>query len=195
MLIMKKKIQEHIEFIYQYFTKPRKVGAIMPSSKYLARNIVEFIDFSKNNLRIVEYGPGTGPFTERIIRKLKEGDKLILIEQNSKFVRILKEKYSQCTQLVIVEESVINVAEILNSEKVDEVDYIISGIPFSSLPKKATLDIMEKTKNIMRDKSLFITFQYSTLKLNTFRKYFKILSKKFVFRNVPSAYIICMKKR
>ena len=81
MLIMKKKVQEHIEFIYQYFTKPRKVGAIMPSSKYLARNIVEFIDFSKNNLRIVEYGPGTGPFTERIIRKLKEGYKLIIIEQ------------------------------------------------------------------------------------------------------------------
>ena len=51
------KIKDHIEFIYQFFNKPSLVGAIMPSSKFLARNIVNFINFKRKNLVIIEYGP------------------------------------------------------------------------------------------------------------------------------------------
>ena len=188
------KIKDHIEFIYQFFNKPSLVGAIMPSSKFLARNIVNFINFKRKNLVIIEYGPGTGPFTAEIVKKLKDGDKLLLIEQNKKFIENLVQKYNQYQQLTIIEGSVSNVKTILEENKIKQVDYIVSGIPFSSIPKEVTLDIMENTQSIMNNQSLFITFQYSTLKLKLFKRYFEIVSKKFILRNVPSAYIICMKK-
>mgnify|MGYP001493155062 CR=1 FL=1 len=188
------KIKDHIEFIYQFFNKPSLVGAIMPSSKFLARNIVNFINFKRKNLVIIEYGPGTGPFTSEIVKKLKDGDKLFLIEQNKKFIENLVQKYNRYQQLTIIEGSVSNVKTILEENKIKQVDYIVSGIPFSSIPKEVTLDIMENTQSIMNNQSLFITFQYSTLKLKLFKRYFEIVSKKFILRNVPSAYIICMKK-
>ena len=188
------KIKDHIEFIYQFFNKPSLVGAIMPSSKFLARNIVNFINFKRKNLVIIEYGPGTGPFTAEIVKKLKDGDKLLLIEQNKKFIENLVQKYNQYQQLTIIEGSVSNVKTILEENKIKQVDYIVSGIPFSSIPKEVTLDIMENTQSIMNNQSLFITFQYSTLKLKLFKRYFDIVSKKFILRNMPSAYIICMKK-
>ena len=188
------KIKDHIEFIYQFLNKPSLVGAIMPSSKFLARNIVNFINFKRKNLVIIEYGPGTGPFTSEIVKKLKDGDKLLLIEQNKKFIENLVQKYNRYQQLTIIEGSVSNVKTILEENKIKQVDYIVSGIPFSSIPKEVTLDIMENTQSIMNNQSLFITFQYSTLKLKLFKRYFEIVSKKFILRNVPSAYIICMKK-
>lgn len=188
------KIKDHIEFIYQFFNKPSLVGAVMPSSKFLARNIINFINFKRKNLVIIEYGPGTGPFTAEIVKKLKDGDKLLLIEQNKKFIENLVQKYNQYQQLTIIEGSVSNVKTILEENKIKQVDYIVSGIPFSSIPKEVTLDIMENTQSIMNNQSLFITFQYSTLKLKLFKRYFEIVSKKFILRNVPSAYIICMKK-
>ena len=188
------KIKDHIEFIYQFFNKPSLVGAIMPSSKFLARNIVNFINFKRKNLVIIEYGPGTGPFTAEIVKKLKHGDKLLLIEQNKKFIENLVQKYNRYQQLTIIEGSVSNVKTILEENKIKQVDYIVSGIPFSSIPKEVTLDIMENTQSIMNNQSLFITFQYSTLKLKLFKRYFEIVSKKFILRNMPSAYIICMKK-
>ena len=188
------KIKDHIEFIYQFFNKPSLVGAIMPSSKFLARNIVNFINFKRKNLVIIEYGPGTGPFTAEIVKKLKDGDKLLLIEQNKKFIENLVQKYNRYQQLTIIEGSVSNVKTILEENKIKQVDYIVSGIPFSSIPKEVTLDIMEITQSIMNNQSLFITFQYSTLKLKLFKRYFDIVSKKFILSNVPSAYIICLKK-
>ena len=188
------KIKDHIEFIYQFFNKPSLVGAIMPSSKFLARNIVNFINFKRKNLVIIEYGPGTGPFTAEIVKKLKDGDKLLLIEQNKKFIENLVQKYNRYQQLTIIEGSVSNVKTILEENKIKQVDNIVAGIPFSSIPKEVTLDIMENTQSIMNNQSLFITFQYSTLKLKLFKRYFEIVSKKFILRNVPSAYIICMKK-
>ncbi|MBT7619771.1 MAG: SAM-dependent methyltransferase, partial [Flavobacteriales bacterium] len=56
------KIIEKIEFIYQFLNKPKTVGAITPSSRHLTKKILSFVDFKKEGLVLLEYGPGTGPF-------------------------------------------------------------------------------------------------------------------------------------
>ena len=66
-------------FLLQYITHPRTVGAILPSSKRLARKMVESIDF-ENAKCIVELGPGTGVFTENILKKRNKDTIIILIE-------------------------------------------------------------------------------------------------------------------
>ena len=65
------KIIEKIEFIYQFLNKPKTVGAISPSSKYLSKKIISFVDFNKEGLVLLEYGPGTGPFTSEMVKYLK----------------------------------------------------------------------------------------------------------------------------
>ena len=194
---MKKKNgkSDRVQFINQFLSKPTKVGAVLPSSKFLTKKILSFINFKQENLTIVEYGPGTGPFTKEIIKSLKQNDRLIVVEQNKKFVENLKNKFGNCNNVSIIHGSVANVSEILEKENVKKVDFIVSGIPFTSLPADVTDEIMISTAKVMSDNSRFLTFQYSTFKLRKFSSFFKIESKKFVLRNIPSAYVICMKNK
>ncbi|MGY8989138.1 MAG: class I SAM-dependent methyltransferase [Flavobacteriales bacterium] len=188
------KIIEKIEFIYQFLNKPKTVGAITPSSKYLSKKMLSFVDFNKEGIILLEYGPGTGPFTSEIVKYLKPIDQLIVIELNSKFANDLKEKFKNHKNVKIYEDCVANTKKILDKEGVKDVDYIISGIPFSSLPKDVTQDILINTKSIMSNTTLFLTFQYSKFKKSIFEKYFKIIDIKFVLQNIPSAYVFCMNK-
>jgi len=187
------KIIEKIEFIYQFLNKPKTVGAITPSSKHLTKKILSFVDFKKEGLVLLEYGPGTGPFTSEIIKYLKPTDQLIVIELNPKFATDLKQKFKDYKNVKIHEDCVANTKKILDKEGIKQVDYIISGIPFSSLPKDVTQDILINTKSIMSNTTLFLTFQYSKFKKESFEKYFEIIDVKFVFRNIPSAFVFCMK--
>ena len=187
------KIIEKIEFIYQFLNKPKTIGAITPSSRYLTKKILSFVDFKKEGLVLLEYGPGTGPFTSEIIKYLKPTDQLIVIELNPKFAADLKEKFKDHKNVKIYEDCVENTQKILEKEGIKQVDYIISGIPFSSLPKDVTQDILINTKSIMSSTTLFLTFQYSKFKKESFEKYFEIIDVKFVFRNIPSAFVFCMK--
>ena len=156
--------------------------------------IVFDIDFNKEGIVLLEYGPGTGPFTSEIVKYLKPIDQLIVIELNPKFAIDLKEKFKNHKNVKIYEDCVANTKKILEKEGVKEVDYIISGIPFSSLPKDVTQDILISTESIMSNTTLFLTFQYSKFKKSTFEKYFKIIDIKFVLQNIPSAYVFCMNK-
>ena len=189
------KIIEKIEFIYQFLNKPKTVGAITPSSKHLTKKILSFVDFKKEGLVLLEYGPGTGPFTSEIVKYLKPTDQLIVIELNPKFATDLKEKFKDYKNVKIHEDCVANTQKILDKEGIKQVDYIISGIPFSSLPKDVTEDILINTKSIMSNTTIFLTFQYSKFKKESFEKYFEIIDVKFVFRNIPSAFVFCMKKQ
>ena len=187
------KIIEKIEFIYQFLNKPKTVGAITPSSRHLTKKILSFVDFKKEGLVLLEYGPGTGPFTSEIVKYLKPTDQLIVIELNPKFATDLKEKFKDYKNVKIHEDCVANTQKILDKEGIKQVDYIISGIPFSSLPKDVTEDILTNTKSIMSNTTIFLTFQYSKFKKESFEKYFEIIDVKFVFRNIPSAFVFCMK--
>lgn len=188
------KIIEKIEFIYQFLNKPKTVGSITPSSRHLTKKILSFVDFKKEGLVLLEYGPGTGPFTSEIVKYLKPTDQLIVIELNPKFANDLKEKFKDYKNVKIHEDCVANTQKILDKEGIKQVDYIISGIPFSSLPKDVTEDILINTKLIMSNTTVFLTFQYSKFKKESFEKYFEIIDVKFVFRNIPSAFVFCMKK-
>ena len=110
------KIIEKIEFIYQFLNKPKTVGAITPSSRHLTKKILSFVDFKKEGLVLLEYGPGTGPFTSEIIKYLKPTDQLIVIELNPKFAADLKEKFKDHKNVKIHKDSVSNTKKILDKD-------------------------------------------------------------------------------
>lgn len=76
----------------EYLKSPRKIGAIAPSRKNLSEKMIEPIDFNNASV-IVEYGSGTGSFTEKIISNCKNETTILLIEQNENFCKILSLKY------------------------------------------------------------------------------------------------------
>ena len=181
---------EGLSFIKQYITKPRTVGAILPSSKYLARRMVENIDFKSANY-IVEYGPGTGIFTEKIIKKRKKNAIILLFESNKKFYALLKEKFKDETNLYIVNDSAEYIEKYLTMYDIPAIDYIVSGLPFASLPHNVSSNILKQTQKHLKEDGKFITFQYTLLKEDFIREYFNEVNIKRELRNVPPAYILC----
>ncbi|WP_297634994.1 rRNA adenine N-6-methyltransferase family protein [uncultured Clostridium sp.] len=176
-------------FVLEYIKNPRTVGAIAPSSKYLAEKMISDINF-KDAKCIIEYGPGTGIFTEKILSRVKENTTVILIEINKEFYNILKDKYGHKNNVIILNESAENIDKILKEYSIEKVDYILSGLPFTSLPSDVSRKILTKTAKILEDEAGFITFQYSLLKLGFFKKYFSKLKYKRVIRNLPPAYVL-----
>lgn len=79
-----------IRFMQEYVKQPRMVGAILPSSKKLAKQMVSSICFKKAKC-IIEFGPGTGIFTEELIQRKYPETILLLIEQNEAFYKKLSE--------------------------------------------------------------------------------------------------------
>ncbi|WP_032122263.1 class I SAM-dependent methyltransferase [Clostridium amazonitimonense] len=182
---------EGVTFLKQYILNWRTVGAIFPSSKKLACKMVDNIDF-ENAKCIIEYGPGTGVFTEELIRRKYSSTKLFIIEYNYEFYNMLKEKYSKVENLYIINDSAENIEEYLKKEGIENVDYIVSGLPFASLKKEMSESILNKSKDILKVHGKFITFQYTLFKRNFINRFFNNINIDKVMINMPSAYVfIC----
>ena len=176
-------------FVLEYIRNPKIIGAIAPSSKYLANKMINSIDF-KNTKCIVEFGPGTGIFSEKILSRVKEDTTVVLVEINNEFYNILKETYVHKKNVIIINDSAENIDIILEKYNIERVDYVLSGLPFTSLPGEVSRTILAKTANILKGKGGFITFQYSLFKLNFFKEYFCDIKYKKEIRNFPPAYIL-----
>ncbi len=64
-----------ITFLHEFIKHPKHTGAVAPSSKILAKKMVDVIDFNKAKC-IVELGPGTGGFYEGDYEEKKEGNNI-----------------------------------------------------------------------------------------------------------------------
>ncbi|MFJ7406230.1 MULTISPECIES: class I SAM-dependent methyltransferase [unclassified Lysinibacillus] len=179
---------KNLSFLYQFIVNPKKIGAILPSSSFLGDKMIEKIDFKEARF-IVEYGPGTGVFTEKLLKKRNPNTVILLVENNIKFCSLLKERYKGKDNVYIKCGSAENIEQYLKEFNIPCVDYVISGLPFSSLPNKISYEILLNTTKIIKDNGVFITFQYTKLKKAFIKQFFAKLDIAKEYRNWPPAYI------
>lgn len=179
-------------FIIEYLKNPMTVGAFAPSSRRLAKKMVKPIDFT-NCKCIVEFGPGTGVFTDEIILHKGEDTVLILIEQSKQFCDELSERYKNKQNVHVVHGDAIHVEQYLKKFGQKKADYIVSGLPFTSLPKEISKDIFSATKKVIGNSGKFITFQYSLIKKKMFLQWFKLENTTYEAWNFPPAFILEMR--
>ena len=136
------------------------VASVTPTSRFGVERVCEKIDFPETKL-ILEYGPGTGNFTNRLLKNMSDRSKLIAIERNSDFCRILKKGASD-TRLAIFHDSAENVLNILkscNGSSELKADYIISGIPFSLFSRKKKMALLKNTHAALKKGGKFLAYQ------------------------------------
>ncbi|MCK1995553.1 SAM-dependent methyltransferase [Peribacillus muralis] len=177
-----------LSFLFQYIVNPKAVGAILPSSRFLGDKMIEGIDF-KQAKYIVEYGPGTGVFTEKLLKKRDPKTIVLLVENNKDFYLLLKDKFIEEENLFIVYGSAENIEQYLREYGIPYADYVISGLPFASLPKQVSYKILLNTTQILNKDGQFITFQYTKFKKVFIERFFINVDIKREFRNVPPAYV------
>lgn len=136
-------------FIYQFIVNPKTIGAILPSSRYLCNKMIKEINF-KEAKYIVEYGPGTGVFTEKILALRNQSTIVVLIENNREFYYLLKKKLWNKKNLIVIHGSAEHVQHYLNEYKIPYADSIISGLPFASLLQNVSNKILSNTLNVLK---------------------------------------------
>lgn len=175
------------------FIKDKDIGSITPTSKFGIKKLCGKIDFKKD-ITLVEYGPGTGCFTEYILEKMSPDSRFILIEKNKNFYDILKNKISD-DRVFIYNSSASDVCSIAGDLKIDHVDYTISGIPFSFFDENLKDNIISNTYDVLGKNGRFLVYQYSDSLKKCLARYFPVIETDFILFNIPPLYIIEATKR
>ena len=189
-------LHDAVHFFGRFLKTPGQVGAVLPSSRYLARELVgELAALGEGDL-VVEYGPGTGAITRRIAQTLPAGVRYLGIELEVSFVNKLRHHFPQ---LAFHHGSVADVERILGDVGAGRPARIISGLPFASLPRAVQDAVVEGTARVLQAHGQFRTFQYvHAYPLQTAQRFRRAMAAHFstyqrsrpVVRNVPPAYVL-----
>lgn len=192
-------MQSPLLFLRQFLTAPRSIGAVLPSSPALADAILAPIDFTCPRT-IVEFGPGTGPFTRAIAARMAPGSRYLGIELNPAFCRTLARDFPDMT---FVEGSVADLGAILSRHGIGSVDAIVSGLPWASLPTQLQDQVFPEVERALAPGGVFVTFAYlhglalpaaRALRARLRRSFGAVERSPVVWANVPPALcLICRK--
>jgi phospholipid N-methyltransferase len=172
-------------FLRGFLKNPVMVGSIIPSSRVLIDKMLGPVDWANTKL-FVEYGPGVGTFTKPILDRLAPDATLLTIDTNPDFTRYLKEQIDD-PRLVAVTGSAADVEKIIADRGFTEADYILSGLPFSTLPPGVGDAIAEATSKVIRQGGAFLVYQFSPKVRDFIQPHFAPIKRGFEWINVPPA--------
>ena len=173
------------QFLRGFLKNPVMVGSIIPSSRQLIDKMLGPVDWESTKL-IVEYGPGVGTFTRPILDRLSNDATLGTIDTNADFTTYLKDSIDD-PRLVSVTGSAADVARILEDRGLGKADYVLSGLPFSTLPPGIGDDIAEATAGVIRPGGAFLVYQFSPKVPDFIDPHFERIERGFEWVNVPPA--------
>ena len=155
------------------------------------KDVCENIDFRKRNV-IVEYGPGTGVFTRYLLERLSADSLLISIEKNESFAKNLRK--IDDPRLSVFHSSAADVRAIVTQCNERQIDYIISGIPFSMIPEGTTRRILEDSRGVLAPDGTLLVYQVRPSVEQLLKGIFPHVTIRKVFRNMPPLFVFEAKK-
>jgi phosphatidylethanolamine/phosphatidyl-N-methylethanolamine N-methyltransferase len=171
-------------FFKALFLNPRAMGAVFPSSKYLARCMAKGIDKDQSGF-VLELGPGTGAITKTIIESGIPGNKIIALELAPHLATQLKEQFSL---IQVIRGDAKHLSELLNENQ--PIQTIISSLPLRSIPKKSREKIFAEISKVLSPGGHYVQFTYSMKNDDEFYPpHFKRIASYLVLRNLPPARV------
>src|SRR5437868_5622267 len=154
-------LSECREFYQQFRRQYHNTGSILPSSRPLARALTSRLRGRRGPARILEVGPGTGAVTEEILRQLRPGDRLDLVEINADFVALLRRRFAQepLWQQRSGQARLIH-APLQEVEGEGLYDYLISGLPLNNFSVPLVREIFAAYRRLLRPGGVLSYFEY-----------------------------------
>jgi phospholipid N-methyltransferase len=170
-------------FFEGFVKHPVMVGSIIPSSRFTVDRVLDPVDWDNCRL-FVEYGPGVGTFCRPILDRLRRDGALIVIDTNPLFIDYLKRTITD-SRFKAVLGSAADVEEIVRAHGHEHADYVVSGLPFSTLPEGVGPAIAAATHRVIRPGGAFLVYQYSARARDFMARHFKRIDEALEFRNIP----------
>ena len=135
------------------------MGAVMPSSKLLARTMAQYVDVDAEG-PVVELGPGTGAITNALIEHGVDQKRLVLVEYNPGFCALLRDRYPHAK--VVQGDAYTLRASLCNVLKVPA-SAVVSGMPLVTKPMLTRLRLVRDAFAALTPGAPFVQFTYAVV--------------------------------
>jgi phosphatidylethanolamine/phosphatidyl-N-methylethanolamine N-methyltransferase len=153
------RLDDEVRFIRSWIEKPLSIGAISPSGKVLARTMAGYVDPSIPG-PIIELGPGTGPVTEALVEQGVDPSRLVLVEFNPEFCRLLRTRYPDAT---VIRGDAYALHRVFGRMLSQPAAAIVSGLPLVTKPLKTRVRLIREAFRLMQPGAPFVQFTYAVM--------------------------------
>jgi phosphatidylethanolamine/phosphatidyl-N-methylethanolamine N-methyltransferase len=181
-----------LAFLQGFFERPREVGSIVPSSRFVERRLVE-LSGAASARSLVELGPGTGGTTRALLAAMPRAATLLAVEANPRFAAILEQESDP--RLVVHWGRAEELPRILAGRGLEPPQAVISGIPFSTMSDATGRAIVEQVWEALAPAGTFLAYQIRGRVREVARPVFGPGSVELELLNIPPARIYRWRKR
>jgi phosphatidylethanolamine/phosphatidyl-N-methylethanolamine N-methyltransferase len=144
-------------FLGRWLRAPHRIGAVAPSSRYLARAMAKQVDVGRADI-VIELGGGTGSVTKALLDVGIPADRLIVVERDERLCYMLRRRFPQ---LRILLGDARQLGALLRPLGIDAVSAVVSSLPLVAMPKRMRRQIVDQSFALMGEAGRFIQFTYS----------------------------------
>jgi phospholipid N-methyltransferase len=154
-------LSDLLVFVDQVRRGGGSVGAVIPSSRALGREMVEGLPADGAPRRVLEVGAGTGAFTRELVRALGPADTLVVVELNPAFCEVLRGRIAAWTSRAGAPRVELVEGDVLAYTPDAPFEAVVSSIPFNSLPEALVADIVRKLHDVLAPGGTLAYFEYT----------------------------------
>ena len=180
------RLDDEMQFIRTWIEKPLSTGAVMPSSPALARTMARYVDPTASG-PVIELGPGTGPVTEAMVERGVDPSRLILVEFDPDFCRLLRTRYPRAT---VVQGDAYRLRRLLETYVRTPASAVVSGLPLVTKPVLARVRLITDAMSLLAPGAPFVQFTYAMVTpIPKALNGIKAEASELIWMNVPPARV------
>jgi phosphatidylethanolamine/phosphatidyl-N-methylethanolamine N-methyltransferase len=145
-------------FLREFFATPGSVGSVRPSSRYLARRMIAALD--PRDETVVELGPGTGVFTDHLLKRGVSASRLVLVEFNEHFAAHLKQRFPGVR---VLQGDAQHLPALLREAGETKIKRVISGLPLRNFPAVVRQNIAAAIGEGLAPGGRYVQFTYAAI--------------------------------
>jgi phosphatidylethanolamine/phosphatidyl-N-methylethanolamine N-methyltransferase len=180
------RLDDEVSFLRSWLERPLSIGAVTPSGKMLARTMARYVDPASDG-PVVELGPGTGAVTQALVEAGVAPSRLVLVESNPTFCRLLRARYPEAT---LVQGDAYSLRRLLETLLIQPAAAVVSGLPLVTKPIKMRLRLIRDALDLMLPGAPFVQFTYSVAApLPRGLDGFSVEASERIWMNIPPARV------
>ncbi|WP_336790286.1 class I SAM-dependent methyltransferase [Paenibacillus sp. MMO-177] len=183
-------INQPLLFLKKYIQDPKYVGSLVPSSRFLAKRMLDQVSW-EHTKTVIELGSGTGAISRLLAKRLTPKTKVMIFEKDEQMRGRIKNDYPDW----ICEGDALQLLWQLEKHNMQKVDCIFSGLPFFNFSADMRLHLIRQCIAALKPGGLLIAFQYSLQMRRLLSEYFEIERISLVPLNFPPAFVYVCRKR
>ena len=143
-------------FFRSLMTAPRLTGAVAPSGRPLARAMARAVGHLRHGL-VVELGPGTGPVTRALLERGLDPGRLVLVEYDPGFCRMLERRFEPAT---VIQGDAYDLRRTLAPFADKRIAAVVSSLPLLNQPPLRREKLLADAFGLMGPEGVFVQFTY-----------------------------------